>query len=79
MLIVLLSFRSSLARVAKVSYRRKYLSLNDEPCMIRCALIDLNPVELNYYPFMIGVNRCNGSCNVVSPKICVPKETKDKC
>ena len=79
MLNVLLSFRSSLARAAEVSYRRKYLSLNDEPCMIRCTLIDLNPVELNYYPFMIGVNRCNGSCNVVSPKICVPKETKDKC
>ena len=47
--------------------------------MIRRTLIDLNPVKLNYYPFMIGVDRCNGSCNVLSPKICVPKETKDKC
>ena len=45
--------------------------------MIRRTLIDLNPVKLNYYPFMIGVDRCNGSCNVLSPKICVPKETKD--
>ena len=27
--------------------------------------------------FMISLNKCAGSCNVLSPKICVPKETKD--
>ena len=26
---------------------------------------------------MIGLNKCTGSCNVLSQKICVPKETKD--
>ena len=26
---------------------------------------------------MISLNKCTGSCNVLSPKICVPKETKD--
>ena len=26
---------------------------------------------------MISLNKCTGNCNVVSPKICVPKETKD--
>ena len=67
--IVLLSFSSSLAT--------KCLFLNDEPCMVRPTLIDLNPVELKYYPFMISLNKCTGSCNVLSPKICVPKETKD--
>ena len=45
--------------------------------MVRPNLIDLNPVELKYYPFMISLNKCTGSCNVLSPKICVPKETKD--
>ena len=40
--IVLLSFSSSLARLAKI--RTKCLSLNDEPCMVRHTLIDLNPV-----------------------------------
>ena len=44
--------------------------------MIRPTLIDLNPVELKYHPFMISLDQCNGSCNVLSPKICVPKETK---
>ena len=26
---------------------------------------------------MISSDKCNGSCNALSPKICVPKETKD--
>ena len=26
---------------------------------------------------MISLNKCTGSCNVLSPKICVPTETKD--
>ena len=25
-------------------------------------LIDLSPVELKYYPFMITLDKCNGSC-----------------
>ena len=44
--------------------------------MVRPTLIDLNPVELKYYPFMISLDKCSESCNVLSPKICVPKETK---
>ena len=53
---VLLSFSSSLAI--------KCVSLNDEPCVIRSTLNDLNPVEVKYYPFMISLGKCNGSCNV---------------
>ena len=45
--------------------------------MVRPTLIDMNPVELKYYPFMISFNKCTGICNVLSPKLCVPKETKD--
>ena len=45
--------------------------------MDRPAIIDMNPVDLKYYPFMISLNTCTGSCNILSPKICVPKETKD--
>ena len=26
---------------------------------------------------MISLDTCSGICNVLSPKICVPKETKD--
>ena len=46
-------------------------------CIVRPTLIDMNPVELKYYTFVISLNKCTGSCNVLSPKICVPKETKD--
>ena len=72
---LLFCFRISLIRVAKV--KAKCLFLNDEPCMIRPTLIDLNPVKLKYYPFMISSDKCNGSCNVLSRKICVLKKGKD--
>ena len=66
--IILVSFSSSLAT--------KCVSLNDEPCIVRSTIIDLNPVELKCYPLIISLDKCNGSCNVLSPKICV---SKDKC
>ena len=45
--------------------------------MNRPTLIDMNPFELKYYQFMISLNKCAGNCNVLSPKICVPKEKKN--
>ena len=69
--IALLSFSESLAT--------KFVSLNNEPCMIRPTLIDVNPFELSYYPFVISLDKCNGSRNAVdnlSTKICIPSETK---
>ena len=74
---LLLKFSESLARVVKVSDQTKCLFLNDEPCMVRSTLIDLNTVDLKYYPFMISLDKCTGSCNVLFPKICVLKEIKD--
>ena len=46
------------------SISTKCLFLNDEPCMVRPTLIDINPNELKYYRFMISLNKCAGSCNV---------------
>ena len=68
---VLLSFSSSLAHD-----QTKCLSLNDAPCMVRPTLIDLNLVDLKYYPFMFSL------VNVVKVVMSycqkyVPKETKD--
>ena len=51
------------------------VSLNNEPCIPRSTLIDLNPFKLNYYPFIISLNKYNGSFNAVddlSATICVP-------
>ena len=39
---VLLLFRESLAT--------KHLLLNDEPCLVRSILIDMNPIDLKHYP-----------------------------
>ena len=70
--IVLLSLSESSAR-----NRTKCLFLNDEQCVVRPTLIYMNPVELKCYPFMISLNKCTGSCNVLSPIRCFPKETKE--
>ena len=59
--IVLLNFCESLVRD-----RTKCLFLIDEKCMVRPTLIDLNPVELKYYPFMISSDKCHGSFNILS-------------
>ena len=45
---------------------------------VRPAPINISPVQLKYYPFMISLNTCAGSCNVLSPNVCVLKETKEK-
>ena len=66
---VLLSFSGSLAT--------NFMSLSNEPRMIRSTLIDLNPAELKYYPFMVSLDKCNGSCNAadnVSAEVCVPSQ-----
>ena len=67
--ILLLSFSESLAT--------KCLFWNDEPCMVRATLTNMDLVEFKYYLFMNSLNKCSGSCNVWSPTICVPKKTKE--
>ena len=45
------------------------LNLNNQPCMKRPIFIDLNPDECNqvlcYCPFIVNLDRCNGSCNAL--------------
>ena len=69
-------FSSFLAYLAKIG--TKGLSLNAEPCMVRFTLIDLNPIELNYYPFIISSDKCKGICNVLSPKIYYKENKRHK-
>ena len=57
--IVLLSFSGSLAT--------KCIALNNQTCFTRPTLIDLNSDEnnqgLHRYPFIVNLDRRNGSCN----------------
>ena len=69
--IVFSSFSKSLAT--------KWMSLNNKPCMFSPTTIDLNHTELNFYPFMISLERCNVSCYVVdnlSVKMCLLSKTE---
>ena len=48
--------------------------------MVRTMLIDLNADEFRYSPFIIRINRCNGSCNTVEDtfgRIYVPNKIED--
>ena len=56
------------------------MSSYNEPCMTRRTLIDLNSIELNYYPFLISLDKCNGSYNAdddLSAKIYVVCNAKN--
>ena len=51
-----MSFSESLAT--------KCVSLDNEPCMTKPTLVDLNHIELDYYSFIMNLDKCNGSCHV---------------
>ena len=70
MFIVLLSFSSSLAI--------KCLSLNDGSGIVTHPLLDLHPVELKYYPFLVILDNCSGSHNVLPPKDVFKKNKRSK-
>ena len=56
------------------------MSLRNEPCVARSTLIDLNLIDLNYYPFIVILDKCNGSCNAINDlaiKTCFPSKTKN--
>ena len=41
------------------------MSLNNESRMIH-FIVDLDLVELKYYPSIISLDKCNGTCNYVN-------------
>ena len=70
--IALLSFSRSSAA--------KYMSLNNEQRKTRSALINLNPVELHHYFFMISLDKYHGNCNAlteISGRIFVTNKTEN--
>ena len=50
--------------------------------MARTNLIDFDPAELKYYPFMVSLDISSGSCNSgndLTTKISVPTKKRRKC
>ena len=66
------------------SNHTKCVSLSNQKCMIQPTLINLHPNEYSqefpYYPFLVKLDRCVGSCNTLndlSNKVCIPNKTED--
>ena len=67
LLLVLLGFDGLLAT--------KYIYTNNQSCMIKTTLFDLNPDKLHDYPFIHSLDRCDGNCNSAEDpfgRVCVP-------
>ena len=63
------------------SLATKCVSLNSTSCITRPMLIDFNLIELNYYPFMVSLDKSNRSCNAfddLSTKLCVLSNIKNE-
>ena len=68
-----------LTGLVNASSYTKCVSLSDQSCGIQPTLINLHPneysQELHYYPCMVKLDRCIGSCNTLndlSNKVYVP-------
>ena len=80
----LLSFSGLIVSMANDSSLTACISLNNQPCITRSTLVDLNSYEYNqglgYYTFMVNLDRCNGSCNILddpSDKTCLSNKTEN--
>ena len=62
LVLVLLGFDGSLVA--------KYISMNNQPCMTKPTLIDMNFDELYYCPFIVSRNRNDGNCNIAEDPFC---------
>ena len=54
--------------------------LDNQQCMVRLTIIDLNLNDLHYHLFVISMNRCDGSRIAVEDtfgRICIPNKIED--
>ena len=82
--IALLSFSGFLASIVNNPGHTKFLSWNNQQCMIQLTLINLHPNEysewLCYYTFAVNLDRYMGSCNTLNDlfnRVCLPSKSDD--
>ena len=46
----------------------KCMSINNQKCMSRPKIMDLNLNEPVFFPHSIEINKCSGSCNNINVK-----------
>ena len=52
----------------------KCVSMNNQECKVRLAIVNVSSDEPVFYPFNIKTSKCSGSCNNINdsyPKMCV--------
>ena len=57
----------------------EYISLKNQECKVRLAIVNISSNEPIFYPFSIKKNKCSGNCNNISnpyARICVPDMVK---
>ena len=76
-------FIGLLTDMVSASNHKKCVSLSNKKCMIQPTLINLYSneysQEFHYNPFAVKLDRCVGSCNILtdlSSKVCVPNKTE---
>ena len=77
-------FMGLLIRIVNGPNHTKCISLSNQKCMIQPTLINLLPneyiQEFHYYPFVVKLNRCAGSCNTLNDlfnKVLVTNKTEN--
>lgn len=54
--------------------------MNNKSCIVRPTFIDMNPDEFYYYPFIISLDRCDGSCKAVEdPSVILCVRDNERC
>ena len=76
-------FMGLLVSLVNASNHTKSMSLSNQRCMAQPTLINLHPneysQEFHYYPFLVKLDRCVGSCNTLNDftnKVFFPNKTE---
>ena len=54
--------------------------LNNRPCQAKPTLVNINSNKTLFYPFIVSINKCGGSCCTIDDshaRICIPNKVKN--
>ena len=57
----------------------KFVSMNNQECIVKSQIVNVNSDEPVFYPFSVKTSKCSGSCNNINDpyaKMCVPDAIK---
>ena len=58
----------------------KCASMNNQECKVRPEIINIKSNEPSFYPYIVKINKCSGSCNNINgpyAKLCVLDAVKN--